>query len=290
MTAATPLPPDTHLGHVRLRVRDLDNALDFYERVLGLRTIERDGDVALLSAAGTPPALLVLEGRPEAPPRPRRSTGLYHFAILLPDRRALAQALLRLARLRWPLQGASDHLVSQALYLADPEGNGIELYDDRPRESWHVRPNGEIAMATEPLDLDALLLEAASANGDDDATMHPGAVLGHVHLNVSDLGAAESFYHGVLGFDVTTRSYPGALFLAAGGYHHHIGANTWAGRGAPRPPAGAAGLVHFEVVIPDAAARDAVLARARDAGVPSEPVNGGVRLADRDGIGVVIRD
>ena len=288
MTAATPLPPDTHLGHVRLRVRDLDNALDFYERVLGLRTIERDGDVALLSAAGTPPALRVLEGRPEAPLRPRRSTGLYHFAILLPDRRALAQALLRLARRRWPLQGASDHLVSEALYLADPEGNGIELYADRPRDAWPVRPDGEIAMATEPLDLDALLLEAAPAS-DDDATLHPGAVLGHVPLNVSDLGAAESFYHGVLGFDVTTRSYPGALFLAAGGYHHHIGTNTWAGRGAPRPPADTAGLVHFEVVVPDAAARDAVLARAREAGAPAERVNGGVRLADLDGIGVVLR-
>lgn len=289
MTAAA-LPSDTRLGHVRLRVRDLDNALDFYHRVLGLRTIERDGDVAALSAAGAPPALLVLEGRPEAPPRPRRSTGLYHFAILLPDRRALAQALLRLARRRWPLQGASDHLVSEALYLADPEGNGIELYADRPRDAWPVRPDGEIAMATEPLDLDALLLEAGPAHDDDDgATLHPGAVLGHVHLNVSDLGAAESFYHGVLGFDVTTRSYPGALFLAAGGYHHHIGANTWAGRGAPRPPAGAAGLVHFEVIVPDAAARDAVLARARDAGAPAEPADGGVRLADLDGIGVVLR-
>ena len=289
MTAATPLPPDTHLGHVRLRVRDLDNALDFYQRVLGLRVIERDGDVATLSASGEPPALLVLEGRPEAPPRPRRSTGLYHFAILLPHRRALAQALLRLARMRWPLQGASDHLVSEALYLADPEGNGIELYADRPRDAWPVRPDGEIAMATEPLDLDALLLEAARGSDDDGATMHPGAILGHVHLNVSDLGAAESFYHGVLGFDVTTRSYPGALFLAAGGYHHHIGANTWAGHGAPRPPAGAAGLVHFEVVVPDAAARDAVLARAREAGAPAEPVNGGVRLTDRDGICVVLR-
>ena len=289
MTAATPLPPDTHLGHVRLRVRDLDNALHFYHRVLGLRTIERSGDVVALSAAGTPPALLVLEGRADAPPRPHRSTGLYHFAVLLPDRRALAQALLRLARRRWPLQGASDHLVSEALYLADPEGNGIELYADRPREAWPIRPDGEIAMATEPLDLDALLLEAEPADDDDDAALHPGAVLGHVHLNVSDLGAAESFYHGVLGFDVTTRSYPGALFLAAGGYHHHIGSNTWAGRGAPRPPAGAAGLVHFEVVIPDAAARDAVLERARDAGAPTEPANAGVRVEDRDGIGVVIR-
>src|SRR5690606_40505555 len=113
--------------------------------------------------------------------------------------------------------------------------------------------------------------------------------LGHVHLNVSDLAAAESFYHGVLGFDVTTRSYPGALFLAAGGYHHHIGTNTWAGRGAPRPPAGAAGLVHFEVVVPEAAARAALLERARAAGVPAEPADAGVRLEDADGIGVIVR-
>ena len=288
MTATTPLPPDTRLGHVRLRVRDLDNALDFYQLILGLRVIERDGDVASLSASGAPPALLVLEGRPDALPRPYRSTGLYHFAILLPDRRALAQALLRLARRRWPLQGASDHLVSEALYLADPEGNGIELYADRPRSAWQIRPDGEIAMATEPLDVDALLREAGPAY-DDDATMHPGAVIGHVHLNVSDLGAAESFYRGVLGFDVTTRSYPGALFLAAGGYHHHIGTNIWAGRGAPRPPEGAAGLVHFEVIVPQEAAREAVLARARDAGAPVEPVNGGVRITDADGINVVLR-
>ncbi|MFO7262005.1 MAG: VOC family protein [bacterium] len=288
MTTATPLPPATRLGHVRLRVRDLDNVLDFYQRVLGLRIIERDGDVASLSASGAAPPLLVLEGRPGAPPRPFRSTGLYHFAILLPDRRALAQALLRLARRRWPLQGASDHLVSEALYLADPEGNGIELYADRPRESWPIRPDGEIAMATEPLDLDGLLREAGPDEGDD-APLHPGAVVGHIHLNVSDLAASEAFYHGVLGFDVTTRSYPGALFLAAGGYHHHIGTNIWAGRGAPRPPEGAAGLVHFEVVIPDDAAREAVLARARSAGAPVEPVNGGVRISDPDGIHVVVR-
>jgi len=289
MTGAAMLPPDTRLGHVRLRVRDLDGALDFYTRVLGLRVIERSEAQAALSAAGTPPALLVLEGRPDAPPRPRRSTGLYHFAVLLPDRRALALALLRLARERWPLQGASDHLVSEALYLADPEGNGIELYADRPRSAWPIRPDGEVAMATEPLDLDALLLEAEPESDDDGAALHAGATLGHVHLNVSDLAAAESFYHGVLGFDVTTRSYPGALFLAAGGYHHHIGTNTWAGRGAPRPPAGAAGLVHFEVVVPEAAARAALLERARAAGVPAEPADAGVRLEDADGIGVIVR-
>ena len=220
------LDPATTLGAVRLRVADLAGARSFYERALGLEA-RADGEVVALGVPGGP-ALVELREQADAAPRRPGASGLFHLALLLPSRAELARALWRLARERVPLTGASDHLVSEALYLADPEGNGIELYRDRPREEWE-RDGGELRMATLPLDLDPLLAEAPA---EPEAAIAPGTRLGHVHLQVADLRAAEAFYGGALGFEAMVRGSPGALFLAAGGYHHHVGLNTWASRSA----------------------------------------------------------
>ena len=238
------IDPGTRVGAVRLNVADLDRQQAFSERVLGLRTIAREEEaIARLGADGT--AFLELAGRPGAPLRPPRTSGLFHFAVLVPDRPALAASLRRIADAGWRLSGASDHLVSEALYLSDPEGNGIEIYRDRPREEW-PREGGEIQMATMPLDLGSLLEEPETADGGVPA----GTRIGHVHLQVGDLDAEEAFWQGDVGLDVTVRSYPGALFMSAGGYHHHVGLNTWAGEGVPAPPPGALGLDYFELVVP----------------------------------------
>ncbi len=260
------LPATTHIGRVHLDVSALSEALAFYTDVLGFRLVEREGDTAALSATGEGPALLLLTGRPEARPKPRRSTGLYHVAVRLPGQAALGRLLRHLVDADWPLQGAADHLVSEAIYLADPDGNGLELYCDRPREQW-VRRDGQVEMATEPLNEGRLL----QAGGTDPwAGIDPGTDIGHVHLHVSSLEKAEGFYHGVLGLDITQRSYPGALFLSAGGYHHHVGVNTWAGEGAPPPPADAVGLRSFGLHVPDVEAWQALVKRAQAAGTAVE--------------------
>ena len=251
------IPPDTSIGKVRLRVADLDDLTTFYERVVGLQAVERGGEVTRLGAAGGEP-LIELLGAPDAPPPPSFSTGLFHLAILVPDRAELARSLQRVAGAGWRLTGASDHLVSEALYLQDPEGNGIEIYRDRPREEW--RRNGdELAMATLPLDLESILGELdpgeRQANG-----MPGGTTMGHVHLQVADIPAAERFYNRALGLDVMVRSYPGALFLSAGGYHHHLGLNTWQSEGAP---AAAGGLARARSLRAGAAERGGARQRRR---------------------------
>jgi catechol 2,3-dioxygenase len=283
---APSLPATTTVGTVRLTVADLGRAQAFYEQVLGLdATPLANGDVALSAAGGQP--VVELHGDASAPPLARRATGLFHLALLYPDRRELAFALARLATHRYPLDGASDHLVSEALYLSDPDGNGIELYRDRPREEWRYR-DGQLEMATLPLDLDDLLSELR------DATAIPsgapaGTRMGHVHLQVSDLRATEAFYSGVLGFDVVVRGYPGALFVSAGGYHHHLGLNTWNSAGAGPPAAGAVGLRSYDVVLPDAAARETVLERLRAAGTDVTDTPDGPLVRDPSGNGIVLR-
>jgi catechol 2,3-dioxygenase len=260
--SAAAIDPRTIVGTVALTVRDLAGVRDFYERVAGLRTIASDDGRALLGA-GDRPLVELVEDR-DAPPRPPRTSGLFHLAILVPDRAELARSLQRLIDTRWPLAGASDHLVSEALYLGDPEGNGIEIYRDRPREEWR-RDGDELRMATLPLDLDDLLGELERDPAADPG-VPPGTTIGHVHLNVADLAAGERFYADLLGLDVTARGYPGALFLAAGGYHHHVGLNTWRGEGVPAPPPGALGLRSFELTLPDDAALADVVERLRAAG------------------------
>ena len=274
-TFAGPIDPATTVGAVRLRVADLDASRSFYEDVLGLETLESSSSEARLGAGGSP--LVELAAAPEAPLRPLRSTGLFHLALLVPDRPRLAIALRRLARRGWRLTGASDHLVSEALYLNDPEGNGIEIYRDRPREQWHWE-DGTVEMDTLPLNLEDVLGESAD---DDDDAMAPETRMGHVHLTVADIPDADAFYSGLLGFKPTVRGYPGALFVAAGGYHHHLGLNTWAGAGAPAPPPGSRGLEHFEVILPSDDALEALGGRLERGGArPERDRDGGLALAD----------
>ncbi|HSV13973.1 MAG TPA: VOC family protein [Tepidisphaeraceae bacterium] len=247
----------THIGAVALTVADAQRIAAFYRDVLGFRVHLEAASQIALGAGG--PDLLILHENPQAPSPPAHSTGLFHLAILLPSRAALAQSLRQLAQSRTPLQGASDHLVSEALYLADPEGNGIEIYRDRPREQWLMR-NGQLQMSTDPLDIESLMGELAQ-HDEPWPGLPPLTRIGHVHLRVADIPAAEAFYHGVLGFNITTRYGPAASFLSAGGYHHHIGVNTWSSRGAAPPPPGARGLRHFTIQLPDEAERDRTVAR-----------------------------
>jgi catechol 2,3-dioxygenase len=282
---SVPIPSDTTLGPVRLAVADLDRQRAFYERAIGLSALESGGSSVRMGPAGGAP-LVELAGEPDAIPRPPGTTGLFHVALLLPSRLELARSLRRVAAADWSLTGASDHLVSEALYTRDPEGNGIELYRDRPRDEW-PRRNGEVEMATLPLDLEDVARELETAAGGTDGMPEDGRV-GHVHLQVGDLAAAERFYHRLLGFDVTVRGYPGALFVSAGGYHHHVGLNTWAGEGAPAPPPGALGLRWFEVVLPGAGELERVAGRLREAGIDAEDRDGGLRVTDPSGNGVLI--
>jgi catechol 2,3-dioxygenase len=276
---------DTTLGPVRLTVSQLDRSRAFYERAIGLRATELD-DGTLALGAGDGPPLIELLGDTSAPRLNRRAPGLYHLAILVPTRRDLAFALARLAQTRWPLDGASDHLVSEALYLSDPDGNGIEIYRDRPRDEW-PRSGDQLQMATLPLDLDSLLDELRDVS-ELQAQAPAGTRIGHVHLQVADLAGAEAFYHGVLGFDVMVRGYPGALFVSAGGYHHHVGLNTWHSADAPPALAGSVGLRSFTVELPSERELAAVLARVRAAGIATSEVPGGVLVRDPFGSGVLL--
>ena len=271
------IDPATSVGGVHLTISDLTRSVRFYESHLGFLVHRRDDRTAWLGAGG--PDLLVLS-QSETAPRVRGTTGLYHFAILVPTRADLARALRRLVDTGTVMQGAADHGVSEALYLADPDGNGIEIYRDCPRAAWPYA-GGQLRMGADPIDLDELFAEKPDT--DDGAPLATGTVIGHVHLHVSRLDEAERFYVGVLGFELMQRYGPSALFVSAGGYHHHIGLNTWAGVGAPPPPPGAIGLRHFVVQLPTAAAVEEVAARARAAGVPTEAVEGGILVRDPAG-------
>lgn len=242
------LPGDAHIGLVSLTVRDLERSVPFYRDVLGLVELGMAGEGVAARGVRLGPAggrvLIELHEDTSAIPKPRRTSGLYHFAILVPSRAALGRSLRRLSNQRYPLTGASDHLVSEALYLDDPDGLGIEIYRDRPRAEWPVS-NGQLLMATDPLDLQGVFDEPGAET--PWPGLEAGTVIGHVHLHVPDLDAAERFYCDGIGFEPTVRGYPGALFVAAGGYHHHLGLNTWTGIGAPPPPENAVGLRAFTI-------------------------------------------
>ena len=258
------LPAETRLGAVRLQVADLERSLAYYTGVLGLRTLERAADRALLAAHEDDAPLVELRERKGASPAPHRGRlGLYHFAILLPDRAALGRFVAHLAAVG-ARAGASDHRVSEALYLQDPDGLGIEVYADRPRSAW--RHSGrELLMDTRPLDLESLVRAAA---GEPWTGMPAGTVVGHVHLHVADTEEAAALYHAALGLDRVVWSYPGALFLSAGGYHHHLGLNTWAGPGAVPPREVDARLLEWTVVVPTAADAAEAARSIREAGHP----------------------
>ncbi|RIH89581.1 VOC family protein [Calidithermus roseus] len=241
-----PQTPTLALTGLTLRVRDLERQLAFYRDLLGLEITHSEGNRTILSPAGRKFALTLVH-EPSAPLRPQPTLGLYHFALLLPERKALARVFRRLLEARYPnFQGASDHGVSEALYLADPEGNGLELYRDRPRGQWPFQ-GSKLAMVTKRLDLEDLLAEAppgaqpqAVPIGDrpHGTPLDPETTLGHIHLHVADLDEAEHFFRQ-FGMEVTQGDYPGARFLAADGYHHHVGINLWArGRTAPAESTG----------------------------------------------------
>ena len=274
------LPNETHLGRVRLQVSDLARSQLYYEHVLGLRILEKGSGFAVLGAQregggeGEDKALVELRELAGARPVPRRGRiGLYHFAILLPDRPSLGRFLAHLEELG-AYAGMSDHFVSEAIYLTDPDGLGIEVYADRPRSTWKNQ-DGQLVMTTVPLDVENLVAAAkASKEGTSWRGMPPGTVIGHVHLHVGDLERAAAFYHAGLGLDKTVWNYPGALFLSAGGYHHHLGTNTWA---AGAPPAGAddARLLEWEVVVP-------TVSDAADAAQSLTSASGAVRSEGTD--------
>jgi len=282
------IDPATEIGTVRLTVSDLGRSRTFYERVLGLRGTESDGGAVALGADGERP-LVELEGNSWAPRLDRSATGLFHLAILMPTRLDLGFALARLVAARWPLDGASDHLVSEALYLSDPDGNGIEVYHDRPREEWR-QTEGQLEMATLPLDLQSIAGELKRANGAQ-PSMPAETRIGHVHLQVSELEQTEAFYRRVVGFEVMVRRYPGALFVSAGGYHHHVGLNTWHSAGGAPPAPDAVGLRSFEVLLPGAAELDLVVARIAAAGLPTAPwpAGDGWLITDPSGNTILLR-
>jgi catechol 2,3-dioxygenase len=275
---------DTAIGTVRLTVSDLDRSRAFYQRVLGLAPTELDDGGLAFGPAGRP--LVELRGDRSASRLDRRATGLYHLAILVPNRRELALSLMRIAQMRWPLDGASDHLVSEALYLSDPDGNGIEIYRDRPREQWR-RVGDQLEMATLALDLADVLTEIRQ-DEIPPPLVSDGTSIGHVHLQVSDIAEAEAFYSGLLGFDVVVRGYPGALFVSAGGYHHHVGLNTWHSAGASPALPDSVGLRSFEIVLPDEIQRRQLLTRIEGAGLRVEPAPGGAIVRDPSGNAVMV--
>ena len=275
--------PETSLTHLELTVRDLPKMLAFYGDLMGFKVIENLGGRAKLSSTGGQPTLLTLSERKDAQPQPAHGVGLYHMAFRFSGRKPLATTLMRLVAARWPLQGASDHQVSEAIYLADPEGNGIEIYRDRPREDW-PRLQGSIQMGNLPLDLHKLLEEASQDAAQADA-IDQATDLGHIHLQVSDLGKAAAFYHHLLGFDIM-MSLPTALFMAAGGYHHHLGVNTWHSLHAPPRDQEALGLRAFAFQIPDEANWLALAQRVRT----SCPETGSVERDDLLGLSVVDQD
>jgi catechol 2,3-dioxygenase len=269
------LPESTHLGRVRLQVADLDRSTAFYENVLGLRSLTRTVDTVGLGPHGEDREIVHLHQLSSARPVPRRGLlGLYHFAILLPNRAALGRFVAHLAEIGH-YAGMSDHFVSEAIYLTDPDGLGIEVYADRPRNAWKYDER-QLYMTTNHLNVDDLI---AAAGGEGWSGMPPGTVLGHVHLYVGDIDKAEAFYHDALGFDKVVWSYPGALFMSAGGYHHHLGTNTWAG-GAPSATAADARLLEWEIVVPTREDAKRAAEHVRDKGYPVNEENGEWILTD----------
>jgi len=276
-TSADPaarLPATLRLGAVHLTVSDLDRSVAFYEDAIGLRLHRREDSVAAMGAGEE--ELVVLYEEPGVR-RAGRHAGLYHYALLFPSREELARAALRLAAKQTPIQGASDHGTHEAIYLPDPDGNGIELAADRPRERW-PRPL-EYAGGPHPLDFDGLL--SAVAGEEPRAQAAPGLQVGHVHLHVGDLQRGLAFYRDVLGFELMTFMPGAAAFVSAGGYHHHLGFNVWRGEGVPPAPAGRVGLRHWTVVLDDPEEVEAVRERVQAAGIEVE---------EREGGGFLVRD
>lgn len=272
-----------HMGAVTLVVRDLDKVSRFYQDIIGLAELSRADGLAELGTPGN--VFLRLQHNPAATPDTGRSAGLFHTAFLLPRREDLANWVIHIAQKRIPIQGASDHIVSEAFYLADPEGNGIEVYFDRPHESW-VWAGGSVHMATEALDIDGLIGTVANPVW----TGAPaGTGVGHVHLRVGDIASAEGFYHGLLGLDITTQYGPSATFYSSGGYHHHIATNIWQSRGAPQRGENEGGLAEVEFLVADKTIWTSLSDRLRASGLALAETRGGVLVPDPWGSKMLLR-
>lgn len=288
---ATTIDPGAQIGAVHLNCPHLEQQVSFYQNVLGFQVLQQQGDSVWLGAAQnqgplSSRALLILTQTKNGG-RVRGTTGLYHFAILVPSRRELAHLILRTTRGGATLEGSADHGVSEALYLADPEGNGVEIYRDRQRQEWPVDAAGHLRMVTEPLHLDAILAEL-SGESDTHTALDIQTRIGHVHLHVADLPAAEQFYCDILGFEQTQRYGSSATFVSAGGYHHHVGLNTWAGVGAPPPPPEAPGLRWFSIRLPGRQELEETVRRVRAANLPLSEQPEGYLLQDPSQNGILL--
>jgi catechol 2,3-dioxygenase len=282
-TSASTIDARTRMGAVHLGVSDLTRSLDYYESAIGLRVLSRDGGRASLGVVRedeTDSELLELTELPGARPADGY-TGLYHFALLVPRRPDLARWLAHAARERVALTGASDHFVSEAIYLSDPDHHGIEIYWDRPRAQWEGRVD---RMGTWPLDVDSLLGELDDPRAEPFDGLPADTTMGHVHLRVSEIESTVGFYRDVLGLGLMAQLGPQAAFLSAGGYHHHVGANVWESRGAPPAPPGTAALRRATILLPSENERARVLARVADAGLPVADVEDHPTVRDPSGI------
>jgi catechol 2,3-dioxygenase len=270
--------PSTYVGQVRLKVESLERALKFYQEVIGFKVLEQQSERSANLTADGKTALLSIEQPDRVVPKQGRTTGLYHFAILLPTRSDLARMVRHLADLGLRF-GSSDHLVSEALYLSDPDGNGIEIYRDRDPSEWSWN-QGEVEMAVDPLNFRDLLSDEKQEPWDG---LPPETVMGHIHLHVSELIKTEEFYVKGLGFEVVNRFGTQALFISTGKYHHHIGLNTWNGVGAPRPPEHSAGLKSFTLIYPNDAQRNRAVANLRNIGASVTEEDGAFVTSDPSG-------
>lgn len=275
--------PHTFVGQVSIKVQDLKRAIAFYQEVIGFQILNQTERIANLTADGKT-ALLSLEQPENVIPKQRNTTGLYHFALLLPKRSDLGRVLQHLINISYPI-GASDHYVSEALYLNDPDGNGIEIYADRKASEWTWQ-NGQVSMATEPLDAQSVLAEG---KGEAWNVLPAETVMGHIHLHVSQLKNTEEFYEKGLGFQVVTRYGKQALFMSTGGYHHHIGLNTWAGEGSPAPDENSVGLKKYTLVLPSEEARTAIIKQLEEIGAPVRDENGEIITSDPSGNHIQLR-
>ena len=276
--------PETQIGLVSLTVADFERSLPYYQRNIGLTLLERSGNMALLGTAVQP--LLQLNEQPGAKVT-RGTTGLYHFALLVPNRLELAKTFKNLVDTDTPLGGFSDHSVSEAIYLSDPDGNGIEIYRDRTPDKW-PRQNGRLQMNTMPLDLQSLMGELHGRSPEWQG-LHSDTKMGHIHLHIRNLDEAEDFYSNKLGFERIMRYGTAAGFVSAGGYHHHVGLNTWAGQGAPPPPPDAAGLRHFQIILPTQSALDSVAENLKAHHIPVEQHDNGLFLRDPSQNGILLK-
>ncbi|MET3549046.1 VOC family protein [Paenibacillus cellulositrophicus] len=279
--------PEMKLGPVKIKISRMDRSIAFYTEIIGLEVLKREGSTAELGPRGSASPILILEELEDAVIVPERShAGLYHFAILLPSREHLGTVVRHFIQTDTPF-GQGDHAVSEAIYLSDPDQNGIEVYADRPRDTWRKEPNGNYVMVTEAVDLRGLLEQSAGLEWQG---LPAGTVIGHVHFHVGSLPEAKRFYCDILGFDVVgDYARMRALFISAGGYHHHVGLNIWAGAGAPPVPANGTGIDYMTIVLPGAREVEELVQQVREAGMAAEeqeegaflvrdPWNIGVRL------------